>query len=250
MDNSFFSTIFKRKSFHLFMNCGYEVLSQDEIDGISELFERAERLYPDIRMAIRIVPTTEVTLKRGAEYCILIYSEKKPNYLMNVGYVGEQLDLYLQKNNIASLWYGLGKPDKEIFDGLDYVIMFAIRKVSDETKYRKNIEKTTRKSIGEIWKGDMLGIAETARYAPSACNSQPWVVENIDGVVTVTRYKKQAKIGLLTPKAAFYFNRIDIGIFLCVLEICFAEKNISFKRELYVDETDTEYSPVAKYHME
>ena len=31
------------------------------------------------------------TCKRGEEYCILLYSEKKDNYLQNIGYIGEQL---------------------------------------------------------------------------------------------------------------------------------------------------------------
>ena len=33
--------------------------------------------------------------KRGQEYCILFYSEKKENYLQNIGYLGEQLDFIL-----------------------------------------------------------------------------------------------------------------------------------------------------------
>ena len=51
---------------------------------------RAQRATPapgaDIRTAIRIVPAAKVNFKRDAEYCILIYSEKKDNYLMNAGY--------------------------------------------------------------------------------------------------------------------------------------------------------------------
>lgn len=166
---------------------------------------------------------------------------------MNAGYIGEQLDLYLVKNNIGSLWYGIGKPDKTVYDGLEYVIMFVIKKVSDETLFRKDMFKAERKEQDIIWSGDTLGIAEIVRFSPSACNSQPWVVENINGIITVTRYKKQSKIGIMTPKVAFYFNRIDIGIFLCILEICLAEKNISTSRELFIDEKDSEYSPVAKY---
>lgn len=247
MTNEYFQTIFKRKSFHLFRGVGDEKITPEELKGIEEAFASFERLYPDIKMAIRILSSEEVNVKRDSEYCILIYSENKPNYLMNAGYVGQQLDLYLAKNNIGSLWYGLGKPDQASYEGLDYVIMFAIHKVSDESMFRKDMYSAKRKALDEIWTGDTLDIANIVRFTPSACNSQPWVVENKDGVLTVKRYRKKLKIGLLTPKAAFYYNRIDIGIFLCILEICMAEKNIEAERKLFIDDCDEEYSDVAVY---
>lgn len=249
MNAEYYPTIFKRKSFHLFRNVGSEQLTEAELEGIRVAFDSFERLYPDVRTAIRIVPASKFPGRRDAEYCILIYSERKPNYLMNAGYVGEQLDLYLQRNKIGSLWYGIGKPDEETFDGLDYVIMFAVHKVSDESLYRKDMFKAKRKDLDDVWSGDTLGIAEIARFAPSACNSQPWTVSCGNGVLTVTRYRKQSRIGIMSPTAAFYFNRIDIGIFLCFLEICMAEKGIAADRELYLDGVDEEYSVVAKYYL-
>ena len=247
MDNLYYQTIFKRKSFHVFRSAGSEKISQAELEGIKEAFGSFESLYPDIRTAIRILPTAELNAKRDGEYCVLIYSEKKPNYLLNAGYIGEQLDLYLVRNNIGSLWYGIGKPDEPVYDGLDYVIMFVIRKVSDSSRYRKDMFKAKRKPLDEIWQGDTLGVGEIARFAPSACNSQPWRVRNENGALVVSRYKKPNKIGIMPPKFAFYFNRIDMGIFLCILEICMAERNIVASRELYVDEADNELCPVAKY---
>lgn len=249
LDNQYYPTIFKRKSFHLFRNVGSEKLTREELDGIESAFDSFERLYPDIKMAIRIVPTAEIALKRDSEYSVLIYSEKKTNYLMNAGYVGQQLDLYLAKHDIGAVWYGMGKPDEKAYKGLEYVIMFNIHKVSNQALYRKDMFKAKRKALDVIWKGDSLGVGEIARFAPSACNSQPWLVKNKDGVLTVFRYKKQAKIGLLTPKAAFYMNRIDIGIFLCILEICLAEKGIEAKRTLFIDEVDQEYTKVAEYWL-
>ena len=55
--------------------------------------------------------------------------------------------------------------------------------------------------------------------------------------------------GIMPPSAAFYFNRIDIGIFLCFLEICMAEKGLCADRILFADETDREYSPAAEYRL-
>ena len=84
MDNTFYSDIFKRKSFHLFRNVGSDKIESSELEGIEQAFKNFDTLYPEIKTAIRILPAAEVNFKRDAEYCILIYSEKKDNYLMYV----------------------------------------------------------------------------------------------------------------------------------------------------------------------
>lgn len=249
MDSRYYRTVFKRKSFHLFRGVGSESITKAELTEIEEAYHSFEPLYPDIRTEIRIVPSEQVNFKHGAEYCILIYSEKKDNYLMNVGYLGEQLDLYLVSRNIGTLWCGLGKADKTEFNGLDYVIMMPVHKVSDESQFRKDMFSAKRKPLDEIWSGDDLGIADIVRFSPSACNSQPWIVKNEDGVLRVTRYRKNSRIGIMSPRHAFYFNRIDIGIFLCILEICMAEKGIEAERKLFIDSADNEYNDIAEYNL-
>lgn len=249
MNSNFYKEIFKRKSFHLFRNIGSDKITSEELKGIESVYDTFEKLYPNIRTAIKIVSAEKVGFKRDAEYCILIYSEKKDNYLMNAGYMGEQLDLYLVAHNIGSLWFGIGKPDEKFYDGLEYVIMIAIHKINDESLFRKDMFKSKRKPLDEIWDGDTLGVAEIARFAPSACNTQPWFVKHEDNILTVFRYKKPGKRGIMPREAVAYYNRIDIGIFLCILEICMVEKKISFSRTLYIDNADenTEYTKVAVY---
>ena len=231
MDKALFQAISKRKSFHMFRGVGSEKLTEAELAEIRAAFDGFERLYPEIRTAIRIV-----------------YSEKKDNWLMNAGYIGEQLDLWLTAHDIGSLWFGIGKPDEPGFDGLDYAIMIAIRKVKDASLFRKDMFKAKRKEVSEIWSGDTFGLAEIARFAPSACNSQPWYVEQSGNRLIVHRRKKPT-ISMMNAAAAAYFNRIDMGIFLCFLELCMAEKNVAFTRELFVDDGDvkTELSKVAVY---
>ena len=163
MRDSFYDMIFKRKSFHLFRGVGSDHISEAELEAMEEAYASFEPLCPEIRTGIKIVPTKQVSFKRDSEYCILIYSEKKENYLMNVGYLGEQLDLYLVENHIGSLWYGIGKPDEPVWDGMDFVIMFSIHKVTDDSKYRKDMNRAERKDLKEIWKGDDLGIANIER---------------------------------------------------------------------------------------
>lgn len=244
----YYDMIFKRKSFHLFRGVGDDKISEKELEEIYSMYQSVSSLYTDIKTNIRIVPAENVNFKRDAEYCILLYSEKKDNYLMNAGYIGEQLDLWLVRHNIGTLWYGIGKPDEPTYEGLDYVIMLAIHKVNDNSKFRKDMFKAKRKPVEEIWCGDTLGIADIVRFAPSACNTQPWYVENDGEVLKVSRYKKAGKRGIMPASAVSYYNRIDVGIFLCIFEACLAHNSIEFKRELYVDKGgDEEYTQSAIY---
>ena len=42
-----------------------------------------EKLYNDISVKMKIVPAKQVNFKRDAEYCLLLYSEEKDNYLIS-----------------------------------------------------------------------------------------------------------------------------------------------------------------------
>ena len=170
----FYSQIFKRKSFHLFRDTG--TLTEEDISKLKVFINSVIPLDSSIKTEITIVPESETTCKRGAEYCILFYSEKRGDYLRNIGYMGEQIDLYLASQNIGALWYGIGKPKKIQVNGLDYVIRIAIAKMP-ENKFRKDMFKSKRKPLEETWIGETLGIGEIVRFAPSACNTQPWITE-------------------------------------------------------------------------
>jgi len=228
-------------------NIGNEHLTEEELKDIEKEFSKLKPLIEDIKVKIKIVKKESIL--RGQEYCILFYSEKKENYLQNIGYLGEQLDLYLVSKNIGSLWFGIGKPDEKELDGLDYIIMIAIAKVDSEDKFRKDMYKSKRKELSEIWSGDSyLDIANIVRFAPSACNTQPWKVEATDNEIKVYRYRKEGKRGIMPKDKVIYYNQIDIGIFLCFLELCLDHNNISYNREIFTEEDhEKEYNLTAKY---
>ena len=236
MNDNLYEMIFKRKSFHLFRNIGNERITEQELKDIENEFNNTKPLVDDIKVKMKIVKDS-TTCKRGQEYCILLYSEKKDNYLQNIGYIGEQLDLYLVSKNIGTLWFGIGKVTEKQLDGLDFVIMIAIAKVDDETKFRKDMYKSKRKDLAEIWNGDYyLDIANIVRFTPSACNTQPWIVDSSENELKVYRYRKPGKRGIMPIDMVKYYNQIDIGIFLCFLELCLNKNNIKFERSLFVEE--------------
>lgn len=244
--DNLYKMIFKRKSFHLFR--GADTLSEDDMRYVSTVIDSVTPLYPDIKVKIHLVKESDTTCKRGAEYCILIYSETKDNYLQNVGYIGEQMDLALVQQDIGVLWYGIGKVNELKIDGLDYVIMLAIAKMPKD-KFRVDMYKSKRKALEEIWLGERyLDVGDIVRFAPSACNTQPWEVHEEGYDLIVYRYKKSGKRGIMPVDKVVYYNRIDIGIFMLMLEVVLKNKGIDFDRYMYVDDDiASERVKIAKY---
>jgi hypothetical protein len=234
----------------LFRNIGNEKISEEELKDIENKFNEFKPLVDDIKVKIKIV-SDSTSCKRGQEYCILFYSEKKDNYLQNIGYLGEQLDLYLVSKNIGTLWFGIGKTDEKELDDLEFVIMIAIAKIDDKSKFRKDMYKSKRKPLSEIWEGDnFLEIGNIVRFTPSACNTQPWRVETSENELKVYRYRKEGKRGIMPKDRVIYYNQIDIGIFLCFLELCLDKNNISYDRKLFVEEnSEVENNLVAEYKI-
>ena len=230
MEKQLYKEIFRRKSFHTFRERNDELISEEEINDIYSAYKRFDRLN-DIKTDIKIVRAEQTTCHRNAEYCIMMFSEIKDGYLQNIGYIGEQLDLYLVSKNIGSLWFGIAKSD-EVYNDLNYVIMIAIAKVDS---FRKDMFKSKRKELDTIWIGDDLGIGNIVRFSPSACNSQPWYVENIDNSLHIYRKSKSGKVGIMPKNASIYYNQIDIGIFMCILEICLLNEGYKYSRTIYKD---------------
>ena len=79
------------------------------------------------------------------------------------------------------------------------------------------------------------GISDIVRFAPSACNTQPWLVEHTDTLLNVYRYKKQGKRGIMPADKVSFYNQIDIGIFLYFLDLCLQHKDIKYEVQLYTD---------------
>ena len=233
----YYKEIFKRKSFHFFN--GGEKTTEEDVVTISDYIKTIVPLYPDFKTEIVIVKENETTCHRGADYCILFYSEPKGDYLRNVGYIGEQIDLFLASINIGALWFGIGKPKEKRNNNLEYVIMMAIKRMPKDS-FRKDMFKAKRKPLCEIWSGEQLDIANIVRFTPSACNTQPWLVEFKEDTLSIYRYKKPGKRGIMPIDKVMYYNRIDIGIFLFIIEACLNKEGISYQRELFADLSSSE----------
>ena len=233
LQKELYDQIFQRKSFHLYRDVGDTPITDEEIEDIENAYLSFKPLDESIKTKI-VITKDDTTIKRGQEYVVLFYSEKKGNYLQNIGYLGEQLDLYLVKHNIGSLWCGMAKTSMKERGGMTYIISMCLRKVDDLSQFRKDMFSSKRKDLKETWHSDkLLEEANIARFAPSACNSQPWDMKEENGDFVLTRVSK--KIGLMTPSKAIYFNSIDIGIYMCIFELVLEHNNIEFTKTLVED---------------
>ena len=94
-----------------------------------------------------------------------------------------------------------------------------------------------------------MNIANIVRFTPSACNTQPWIVENTGKELMIYRFKKSGKRGIMPADKVIYYNKIDMGIFLFMLETCLEHKNYFYERILFADTSDenVEKTLIAKY---
>lgn len=107
------------------------------------------------------------------------------------------------------------------------------------------------KPLEEIWIGEHYrSIAQIARLAPSACNTQPWILESGERELKVYRYQKPGKRGIMPRDKVSWYNRIDIGIFLLILEVCMAHEGLAFGRTMLSDTQEEEKTLVAVYAVE
>ena len=186
--------------------------SDGEIDFklIDDFLSDVTPLIPKINYSYRIYRKEEVNLKTrwSAPYYLAIYSEKKENYGLNVGFVFQQLSLYLQKNNIGSCWVGLGSLKEK---NPEFVILIAFGKSEDLTR---DISKFKRKKLLEISDFEDEKLIP-AQLAPSAINSQPWYFKHTDEGFDV--YK--IKYNVVKRKIFGKWNDIDVGIALAHLYV-------------------------------
>ena len=243
---SYYNLLFKRRSIRRF-DPSLSV-SKEELTLIYNKIESLIPLNSDIKTAFKVVKREETTAKFG-EYCIMAYSGEHPMKLLNIGYMLEQLDLFFVSINIGACWYGMAKTKEKKFNDLDYVIMIAFGKVT-EANYRTSIGEFNRKNITELWQGDFnQDIKNASILAPSACNSQPWRIESMDSQLSI--YRKKSVRTIMTPRIRAYFNIIDMGIFLCFIDVLFEYYQIKYQKEFpSTFESSSDLVKIASYIIE
>lgn len=207
------SIICKRKSVRKYTA---EPVNSETVAKILEFCNQAQALHPDIKTKAIVVNRDQVRfyLPWKTRQLLAIFSENEPGYLENVGFVFQQVELYLQSIGLGACWMGLGKFRKSEVpqaEGMEFVIFIAFG-IPEEPQFRKNISEFQRKTLTQISDHEDLRL-ECARLAPSSTNSQPWYFTHEGDAI----HAFCCEAGFLRHKLLGNMNRIDMGIALAHL---------------------------------
>lgn len=172
---------------------------------IHDFIGHVKPLNEDIKYRYEILTKLEVSLRTrwSAPYYLALYSEKKGNYLENIGFVFQQVSLFMQSIGIGSCWVGMGSVKNK---DSEFIILIAFGKSEDITR---DISKFKRKSLVQI--SDCADERlRPAQLAPSAINSQPWYFKHSGDGFDVY----QVKQNILKRQILKKWNPIDVGIAL------------------------------------
>lgn len=212
--------IYKRKSCRSFTNVPVEESVIRKIRAFP-----LKPLYPDIQVYWDIVNRDHVKCicPWTTPQLITVYSEEADGYLENVGFLFQQLDLYLQSLGLGVCWLGMGKMNPKTAqgkDGMQFVIMLSFGYPKGD-QLRQDGKGFKRKRLAQISDREDSRL-EPARLAPSSVNSQPWFFSHAGDTIHV--YCTRKGMGS-------YLNRIDMGIALAHLYVANADNFRFFQAE-------------------
>ena len=207
--------IFMRKSCRSFTNVPVDAATIETIKAFS-----MKPLYPEINVRMDIVSRDKVKCicPWTTPQLITIYSEEAEGYSENIGFLFQQMDLYLQTLGLGVCWLGMGRMNPKTTtdaEGMKFVIMLAFGYPKGD-QLRHDLKGFKRRPMEQITdKPDPR--LEPARLAPSAVNSQPWYFTHEGEAIHVWCSKKG--------------NRLDAGIALAHLYVSNGESFRFFKAE-------------------
>lgn len=227
-----YPAIFQRKSIRNFTPTP---LDENTLKEISEQLNNLKPLYENIQIEFRILSTKDVNQRfmKKAPHYLAAFCEIADGYKTNLGFMMQQMDLFLSANGIGSCWQGIPSVTKEVQKSTDlkFIILIAFGK-PEEPLYRSDISEFQRKSYPEISNNtEIPEIIESARLAPSATNNQPWFFTGNRNII----HAYIGKPGILKKIVAGRYPPIDIGIALCHLNI--AVLHFNKKTSLVFDKT-------------
>ena len=209
--------IYHRKSCRSFLG---QPVDSETIEKI--LSFEMKPLYPEIKVRMDIVSRNQVKCicPWTTPQLIAIYSEETEGYLENIGFLFQQMDLYLQTLGLGVCWLGMGRMNPRtttVVEGMKFVILLAFGHPKGD-QLRQDLKGFKRKSLAQIADAPDPRL-EPARLAPSAVNSQPWYFTHEGDTIHVhcakTGYRLDAGIALahlyVANEGFRFFKAEDVG---------------------------------------
>ena len=193
-----------------------EMVDEATLAEIRAFMADLKPLFPATLPEARIIPTKDAAFiqKWRNPQFLAFYAPKTDEGLMNVGFMYQQLDLFLQSRGLGSCWVGLGTPVDTIHkppEGMKLAVMMAFGHPADvpERSVEMDFKRRKMEDVSDV-PDDRL---EAARLAPSATNSQPWAFLHAGDTIHVYR----EKLSLIKTRTHGRMNLIDMGIMLAHL---------------------------------
>ena len=179
-------------------------------------------LYPDIKFSVEIVSKAKGLFGIKAPHYLIFTSDEHDGYLENIGFVGQQLDLYFSASGLGACWLGVSKSGEKLDSDLPHVIAMAFGKPTEPL--HREFSAFKRKPLSAISEGSDPRL-QAAQLAPSAMNMQNWFFITVNGKIHCYLRKTNPLLGLIYGK----MNRIDLGIAIC--HIAMESENFSFSKK-------------------
>lgn len=212
-------TIRKRKSIRKY---DMTALDAATLEKVHEKIAGVTPLYHEIQYSIEIVSKTKGIFGIKSPHYLIFCSEEKDGAYENIGFIGQQMDLFFAESGLGSCWLGMAKPDEKETGALPFIISMAFGKPAEPL--HRDPADFKRKPLSEISEGNDVRL-EAARFAPSGMNAQGWYFIADNGFIHCYRKKPRALLGFMTDK----LSCIDIGIALC--HIAEESETFNFEKE-------------------
>lgn len=215
MVEALYESMFKRKSTRKFKE---KPLDTEDMDMLLKYIQSVKPLLSDCEVDFSCVSGDSIKGAFGikAPHYLVVSAKEKKGALMNVGYMLQQVDLFLSHKGIGGCWVGMAKPDRQLTGLLPYPFVIAYAFGYGTQNIYQQDNRRSRKPVREISEGPFhMPMVEAARVAPSATNSQPWHFVTKPTTIDVYRVKNNPIKGFFLDR----MNEIDIGIALCHLEV-------------------------------
>ena len=210
-----------------------EKLDAVTLEKVQEKIKNLKPLFPDIRYSVEIGEKTRGIFNIKAPHYLLFRSEEKEGSYENIGFIGQQMDLFFSASGLGACWLGVSKPtdneasppeaeEKSCCKSLPFVICMSFGKAAEPL--HRSLAEFKRKNLSVISEGSDERL-EAARLAPSATNIQNWYFIAENGEIHCYVKKANLLLGLFYNK----LNRIDLGIAIC--HIAEESGNFNFVRK-------------------